>query len=211
METLYAIKDGIFGFCTFVHQLTFWPKYGRDWTRDRLRPFLSWLPKWITPNRISYFRAILSVPIGYCLANRMIDLAFLLYLIACITDFLDGALADVREQHTRWGKILDPIADKILQITSFTVIMLIFFPDAIIFIWALAINISIDLATALAAWVMLRGKENISGANRYGKIKFGCQCASVFLIMLNSLKLAFLSLVLACIMGICSAIKHLQK
>lgn len=41
-------------------------------------------------------------------------LALAAYVYACVTDFLDGYLARVRAQQSRFGSMLDPIADKVL-------------------------------------------------------------------------------------------------
>jgi cardiolipin synthase len=41
-------------------------------------------------------------------------LALSLYLFACVTDFLDGYLARLNRQQSSFGKVLDPIADKLL-------------------------------------------------------------------------------------------------
>jgi cardiolipin synthase len=48
-----------------------------------------------------------------------LNLAFLVFVIAAITDGLDGYIARVRKERTRLGKILDPVADKMLIISAF--------------------------------------------------------------------------------------------
>ncbi len=70
-------------------------------------------------NSLSLFR-ILVIPIMIYLflsgdsTNRM--LASLIFLIAIITDYLDGLVARSMNQQTQFGEFLDPVADKLLVI-----------------------------------------------------------------------------------------------
>ena len=75
-----------------------------------------------TPNKLTILRIILSfICIGFILKNSFSSLvtAFIIFCIASITDFLDGYLARKRNLISDLGKILDPIADKILIIGVF--------------------------------------------------------------------------------------------
>jgi CDP-diacylglycerol---glycerol-3-phosphate 3-phosphatidyltransferase len=195
----------------YVMAIVMWPMSWRDWAKERSRPFLLWLPLWIKPNHLSYSRILLTVPICYFLfINRILILAFFLYAIACVTDFLDGALAEVRNERTAWGKILDPIADKVLKGSIFLFLIYVVFSQWPIFKMVLWANIGIDAATAVTALAVSCWKRDFAGANRFGKIKFGCQCAGVFFIMFQCINLAFVALALSAALGVRSAVKHLQ-
>lgn len=69
------------------------------------------------PNLLTYGR-ILAVPVIAALISldspTMALLAFVLYCAACLTDYLDGVLARLLNQGTDLGRMLDPIADKLL-------------------------------------------------------------------------------------------------
>ena len=70
------------------------------------------------PNVLTYMR-ILAVPaVVACLYGVTSDagrwLALVIYVLACITDWLDGYLARVWHQQSTLGRMLDPIADKLL-------------------------------------------------------------------------------------------------
>ena len=56
--------------------------------------------------------------------------AFVLFIVAAITDYLDGQVARSLEQPSRLGKFLDPLADKILVIGTFVGLSLII-PDIV--------------------------------------------------------------------------------
>ncbi|MBG1230959.1 CDP-diacylglycerol--glycerol-3-phosphate 3-phosphatidyltransferase [Aestuariivirga litoralis] len=72
---------------------------------------------WYLPNMLTYAR-ILAVPIiaGLLMyggeAARWV--ALVVYIIAAITDFFDGYLARIWQQQSALGRMLDPIADKVL-------------------------------------------------------------------------------------------------
>jgi cardiolipin synthase len=81
---------------------------------------------------------------------RMI--AACLFVLACITDYLDGFIARNFDQKTRFGEILDPIADKLL--VSSTLLMLVGFDR-------------ISKFSILAAVVILCREILVSGIREY--------------------------------------------
>ena len=80
------------------------------------------------PNSLTLFR-ILVIPIMIYLflsgdsANRMF--ASLIFLIAIITDYLDGVVARSMNQQTKFGEFLDPVADKLLISSTFVMLVLL--------------------------------------------------------------------------------------
>ncbi|MGM0629272.1 MAG: CDP-alcohol phosphatidyltransferase family protein [Patescibacteria group bacterium] len=79
---------------------------------DRL--FLWSIPSYIKPNHLTIFRYLTVPIIFYFLLNSFYLPVLLLFLLSAFTDALDGALARTRDQITSWGKIHDPLADKLL-------------------------------------------------------------------------------------------------
>jgi len=100
------------------------------------------------PNALSIIRIILTVPIVVALLKEQYILTLLLFLVAGISDALDGWIAKQFSFQSRLGSILDPMADKILLTCSFIalywvgimplwLLMIIFVRDVIIVAGAL--------------------------------------------------------------------------
>ena len=78
------------------------------------RTALRLLPKAVTPNYITVLRFILVPIVFFLFIYSYYRLGSLLFIIAAFTDAFDGALARTNNQITDWGKIFDPLADKLL-------------------------------------------------------------------------------------------------
>ena len=71
-----------------------------------------------TANKITVLR-ILLIPVFLLLAYGEHRVAALLvYLIACLSDFADGYIARHYHQITNFGKVMDPLADKMLVLAA---------------------------------------------------------------------------------------------
>ena len=99
--------------------------------------------KWI-PNIISIIRIILIIPILILIYRTQFDWALLLFLVAGISDALDGYLAKHFSWRTRLGALLDPVADKLLIAGTYIVLTLL----GLIPLWLSAIVILRDLIIA---------------------------------------------------------------
>ncbi len=73
--------------------------------------------KWL-PNAITATRLLLSVPIFAAVLHERWLLAFLLFLAALATDFLDGLAAKKLQAHSSFGEELDPLADSALVVAG---------------------------------------------------------------------------------------------
>jgi len=72
------------------------------------------LPVWTLPNRLSVIRILFIPLIILCMEKGFPFSSFLLFLIAGITDGLDGFMARRLSMTSKLGLYLDPIADKLL-------------------------------------------------------------------------------------------------
>ena len=68
------------------------------------------------PNLLSIFRIFLMYPLLTFISQENYLFALYIFIFAAITDALDGYLARFMDWSTDLGKILDPIADKVLLI-----------------------------------------------------------------------------------------------
>jgi cardiolipin synthase len=102
----------------------------------------------VLPNVISIIRIILTVPIVIALLKEQYLLTLVLFLVAGISDALDGWIAKHFSLQSRMGSILDPVADKVLLTCTFItlywieilplwILMIIFVRDVIIIAGAL--------------------------------------------------------------------------
>jgi cardiolipin synthase (CMP-forming) len=74
------------------------------------------------PNLLTIFRMVLIPVFVSLLFYQRFVLALVVFILAGITDGLDGLLARRFDQKSQLGTILDPIADKMMMITSFIVL-----------------------------------------------------------------------------------------
>lgn len=74
------------------------------------------------PNTISVLRMVLVVPVAWFLLTQRYTEALLTFLVAGISDGVDGYLAKRFGWRSRLGSILDPLADKLLLVTTYMVL-----------------------------------------------------------------------------------------
>jgi CDP-diacylglycerol--glycerol-3-phosphate 3-phosphatidyltransferase len=138
--------------------------------------------RWTLPNIITVLR-IAACPVIFVLALgssvTVRALAFVIYLIAALSDVWDGYLARKHGWITDMGKLLDPFADKLLLVTSFVPIYLISHrPGELndvpwwgpLPLWVLVVIFGRELAVTLfRSWASRRG--TIIAAGTSGKRK----------------------------------------
>ncbi|WP_031478998.1 CDP-diacylglycerol--glycerol-3-phosphate 3-phosphatidyltransferase [Maridesulfovibrio frigidus] len=74
---------------------------------------------WTIPNLITVSRILLTPIFVFAYLGHNFYLAWFLFMVAGFSDALDGFLARVLNQRSELGAMLDPLADKILIVTSF--------------------------------------------------------------------------------------------
>ena len=99
------------------------------------------------PNIISVLRIFLVLPIAIQLYNEAWMSAFILFLIAGISDGIDGFLARAFNWKSKLGAMLDPIADKLLL----TVIFITLAYKGVIPVWLAALVVVRDIVIILGA------------------------------------------------------------
>lgn len=130
--------------------------------------------------------------------------ALLIYVVAAVTDALDGHIARSRNMITTFGKFADPIADKLLTTTMFLLFlsrgMIPFLPVFIM----IARDTVVDGCRMLAA-----SNGKVVAAQLMGKLKTVFQMVTVAFVLLNNLPFELLHLPVAEIMLWLSALVSL--
>lgn len=109
----------------------------------------------------------------------------ILFIIASLTDMLDGKIARKHGLVTDFGKFMDPLADKFMVIGAMFVILyraLISYGDMIfakVFFWAFLLVIFRELAVTSIRLIVSGSKGIVVPANMLGKIKTCTQIACV--------------------------------
>jgi CDP-diacylglycerol--glycerol-3-phosphate 3-phosphatidyltransferase len=106
-------------------------------------------------------------------------LSLLLFIAAAISDYLDGFIAQRKNMVTDFGKLMDPIADKILVLAAFAAFVQMQLIDA----WMFVIIVSREiLITSLRLFALNKGK--VLAATRAGKGKTFSQMTVILLILI---------------------------
>jgi len=137
---------------------------------------------WKLPNQLTVGRMVLSIVFFVLLgmyregsecARWLLNIAFVLYIVAGITDVLDGYLARKWNLTTAFGRILDPVMDKILVVGAF---IMLAGPNFAMADGAVAHRlpgwITGGMASAVQAWmvVVILGREFlVSGVRGYSE------------------------------------------
>ena len=143
------------------------------------------------PNKLTIFRMIL-VPImviipflgiktevlGIPLTYIIIDLIF---IIASITDKLDGYLARKNNQVTTFGKFLDPLADKILVLAA----MIMLVEMAKLPAWIPIIVLAREFIVSGYRLVAVEKGGKVIAASKWGKLKTVTQMFAIILAFLD--------------------------
>jgi CDP-diacylglycerol--glycerol-3-phosphate 3-phosphatidyltransferase len=113
-------------------------------------------------------------------------LALLLFSVASITDFLDGRIARSRGLITNFGKLMDPLADKILTCSAFVAFVesTHLHPDAPAKVAAWMVIIIVARELAITGLRLLAASKNVVlAAERYGKHKTISQIVAILALL----------------------------
>lgn len=131
------------------------------------------------PNKLTLAR-VFAVPffiVAYMMQSYWI--ALVIFILASLTDMLDGKIARARNLITNFGKIMDPLADKVLVYSA----LCLFIEQDIIAAWMLIIILTREFAIAgMRAVAAAEGRVLAAGLS--GKIKTVLQMFAVPMLIL---------------------------
>ena len=135
------------------------------------------------PNKLTVARFIMAlVFVGLMSLHHTAYyvLAYLLFIVATLTDYYDGKIARARNIVTNFGKLLDPVADKVLVIGA--LIMLMAMPELRVPGWTVVVIIAREFLITGARALAASG-GSVIGANIWGKTKAVIQMVYVFVFL----------------------------
>ena len=129
------------------------------------------------PNQLTVLRLILTLPFVAALSFRFPGakfLALVLFIASSVTDYADGYIARRFKLITDFGKLMDPLVDKIMTMSAFICLVALGSVPA----WAVIVIVSREfLITGLRLIAAVRGK--VLAAERLGKLKTVWQIVTI--------------------------------
>lgn len=143
------------------------------------------------PNKLTVFRVILVIimliisyiPMNNSFLNIGLNMWILniIFIVASITDSLDGKIARKNNLVTDFGKFLDPIADKILVLTA----MLILVERDMLPAWIPIIVIIREFTVSGYRLIAVQKEAKVIAASWYGKVKTTAQMIAIICAFIN--------------------------
>lgn len=140
------------------------------------RTILRIFPTTVTPNQVTFFRVLATPAVFFLVLHDFYRIGTVVFLLVAFTDAIDGSLARTRNKITNFGKLFDPLADKLL--IGSMVILLVF--QYFSFSLGLA-TLGLEVIFIGSALIRQYTFKSVTGANLWGKIKMILQCSAVFL------------------------------
>jgi len=155
------------------------------------------------PNLLTWLR-ILAIPLvvgvfylppEWLEAHAKNQVATFLFVLAALTDWLDGWLARKLDQQSAFGAFLDPVADKLMVAAALIVLVQLQRCDGLIALIIIGREITIS---ALREWMAQQGQSKSVAVNALGKIKTIVQMVAIPLLLFHD---NFLGLFEASVLG----------
>jgi len=127
---------------------------------------------WTVSNMLSLFRLFLSIPAGIALWHNQPWIVLLIGITASITDITDGWAARKLNQVTEFGKIIDPLADKVI-VGTVAIILLI---QGIMPLWLGITMLARDVLILLGGLYSAKKLKYVIPSNYLGKITIDLIC-----------------------------------
>lgn len=131
---------------------------------------------WSLPNQLTTLRLLLSFVLFVTISYQYWRASLVLFIGAAITDWLDGYFARKQGLVSSFGRMYDPLIDKVLVSGAFIFLMEI--PESGIVGWMVTIVVAREfLVTGIRGYIEELGIS--FGADQLGKIKMVLQCVAL--------------------------------
>lgn len=149
---------------------------------DVLKAYRAKNELWTPSNLISALRALMTIPVAYCISSGYFVTAAVLCAVAFLTDLLDGYVARKTNDVTELGKIIDPLADKIYV----GVVVLVMLIEGLLPVWFVAAVLARDVLILLVGIWATRKFKVVLPSNYPGKIAVLIIALTLFLTLLGA-------------------------
>jgi len=139
------------------------------------------LPNKLTMSRLLGVVVISLIYFIFGINTWTMFLILALFLLSSITDFFDGYIARKKNLVTNFGKLMDPLADKLLVIVS---IIILIDANVILYSWMLIIIVARELFVLGIRLIALEEGSNVIAASFSGKAKTMTQMVSLTILFL---------------------------
>lgn len=168
------------------------------------------------PNKLTLFRIFLIPVFVFVMLSNFSNkylISCIIFIIASITDAMDGHIARKHNLITDFGKFMDPLADKLLVISALTAMI----EDSLVPSWMVIVIVSRELTVSiLRAIAGAEGK--VIAASGGGKLKTISQMVAIIFLLLGAefqnkilLNIGGISILVATILTIQSGYEYLYK
>lgn len=132
------------------------------------------------PNLITVLRVAAAPVLVLLLKNEYFEYALLLFVVAGVSDALDGYIAKTYQLQSKFGAILDPVADKILLVSCFVMLTLLGYLP----FWLLVIVVFRDLLIVGGYLVLVMLEASVQmRPSLLSKLNTLCQICLVSLVL----------------------------
>ena len=134
------------------------------------------VPNAITVGRLALVPLLVSLLVGRPDAERI---ALAVFAVAAASDALDGYLARSWRCTSVFGKVMDPIADKLLVCGAFLALAC----TGRLAVWVVAVVLGREVAVTLLRTFAARRSASVIPASRFGKAKMATQTAAIVVLI----------------------------
>lgn len=148
------------------------------------------------PNTLSVIRLLMVPLFIWLFLTGNIPVAVIVFIAAGATDVLDGFIARRFHCTSTLGKILDPLADKLMQMSAF---LCLWYREYVPF-WMPLVYLAKELATVIGAFVIFRKTKFVVKSNFFGKLATVLVFGAVFVIALFRDEIGVFGVNLICVL-----------
>jgi CDP-diacylglycerol--glycerol-3-phosphate 3-phosphatidyltransferase len=135
-------------------------------------------PVFNLPNQLTLARFVLALVLFALIVVESWGWCLVVFVVACVTDWLDGYLARRQNLTSTLGRNLDPLVDKVLMCGAYVFLLPQGYTERWLLPWMVTVVVARELViTSLRSYLESAGAR--FGSDWLGKLKMGLQCAAL--------------------------------